>query len=126
MINIDDLIGVRYKKNGRDKKGFDCYGLAMEVSKRMGNNLPDLEIVHKDNYDFQECHKAIIKEIKVKQVPEPQKEGDLILIEQLHGVMSHIGVYLGNRQVIHCDRHGTHIDRLERLHGMIGKVYTWL
>jgi predicted phage tail protein len=36
-----DLIGIPWKKGGRDKTGFDCYGLAMEMFRRAGKDLPE-------------------------------------------------------------------------------------
>lgn len=127
MINIDDLIGVKYRKNGRTKEeGFDCYGLAIEVLKRFGHNLPDIENARKDDYDFNECHQLILKRVKVKEIPEPQEAGDVVLIKKIGKAMTHIGVYMGNGQVIHCNAGGVHIEKLSRLNGMIGRCYKWL
>ena len=45
----EDLLGVRFKVHGRNKKeGFDCYGLAIEVLRRNGIILKD---VFYDNLD---------------------------------------------------------------------------
>lgn len=42
-FNFYDLLGVPYKKGGRDKDGFDCYGLVIECYYRMGISLPSKE-----------------------------------------------------------------------------------
>ena len=39
---VKDLIGIPYKDHGRDFSGMDCYGIAIEVLKRFGKNLPDV------------------------------------------------------------------------------------
>ncbi len=42
MIPVKDLVGIPYRHHGRDSAGMDCYGLVIEVLKRIGKNLPDV------------------------------------------------------------------------------------
>lgn len=126
MINIDDLIGVRYVRNGRSPKGgFDCLGFTIEIEKRFGHNLPDIKEAMLKDYDFTKC-----KEIELQQVEglipsdKPDKEGDIILFEDSNGIMFHIGVYLGDNKYIHCNRYGVHINKVNQGY-KIGAVYTW-
>lgn len=127
MINIDDLLGVRYKHNGRDlNSGFDCYGLAIEVEKRFGHTLPDADEFKSDKRDFTLCKDKALFSLsgKVKEIPVPAEEGDVILFNN-NAVLSHIGVYLGNGRYIHCNRFGVHVERISSCSN-IGKVYRWL
>lgn len=128
MELLDDLIGVRYARNGRTKEtGFDCYGLAIEVEKRLGFHLPDIEKARDEDYDFDECRKLCLSKVKARQVDEPSKTGDVVILKDMSGRMTHIGVYLGHGQVIHCEqRYGVHVDKIDRLRGFIGRTYTWL
>lgn len=41
-MKYDDLLNIPFKKFGRDKSGFDCYGVVMECCKRAGTPLKDL------------------------------------------------------------------------------------
>jgi len=41
-LEIEDLVGVPYLEGGRTLKGLDCWGVAMEVYRRLGVDLPDL------------------------------------------------------------------------------------
>lgn len=41
-MKYDDLLNVPFKKFGRDKNGYDCYGVVMECCKRAGTPLRDL------------------------------------------------------------------------------------
>ena len=41
-MKYDDLLNIPFKKFGRDKSGFDCYGVVMECCKRAGTPLRDL------------------------------------------------------------------------------------
>ena len=125
MINIDDLVGVRYRVNGRDPKfGFNCYGLAIEVSKRFGHELPDLEETKEKDYDFLLCQALCLEKINVIPVKKPTKESDIILFEDVNGVMFHIGIYLGNNKYIHCDKQGVHLSDINQGY-KIGAVYQW-
>lgn len=127
MIEIEDLLGVRYKPNGRDKSGYDCYGLAIEVEKRFGHEVPDFAEIKEKDRNYKLC--LDIGEEKtnnIKEVSLPKNEGDLILFKNEIGVNHHIGVFLGNGKFIHCDRHGVHIENINRYPVEIGRVYTWL
>ncbi|MBQ0111956.1 MAG: C40 family peptidase [Bacteroidales bacterium] len=125
-INIDDLVGKPYKKNGRGPDGYDCYGLAIEVEKRFGHTWLNIEDCTKENYSFDDCLNQWKNEVKVIEIDSPISESDVILIKDRKGIVSHIGVYLGNNQIIHCNYLGVHIDKLTRMNGLIGKVYQWL
>lgn len=126
MINIDDLLGIRYKTNGRDSNGYDCYGLAIEVEKRFGHKLPDMEEFLKKDRVFENCKDLALKKVtsQVKQVKVPEKEGDVILFND-GSILNHIGIYLGNDKYIHCNKYGVHIESVSSCMN-IGKVYTWL
>lgn len=126
MINVYDLIGVRYRYGGRDLSGFDCYGLAIEVCRRFGHELPDDEKFKIKSDMFNNYTEEVLSKLKkkLKEVNLPEKEGDLILFNN-GGVLSHIGVYLGDSKFIHCDKHGVHIEKIENRFD-IGRCYTWL
>ena len=127
MIEIDDLLDIPYCNNGRDiSSGLDCYGLAIEVSRRFGHNLYDVEDAMRSDRDFADCENQCVKKINVKKVDEPKNEGDIILIKDMNGINSHIGVYLGNGKFIHCNSLGVHLDNVSRYKQFIGRVYTWL
>lgn len=123
MINIDDLVGKPYITNGRGPNGYDCYGLAIEVEKRFGHTWKNIEDCKKLNYDFDDCLNQWKTLVKIKEISSPQKEGDVVFIKNNKGIISHIGIYLGDGMVIHCNYLGVHLDKLTRL--SIGKVYTW-
>jgi len=123
IINVDDLVGIRYKNNGRDKNGYDCYGLAIEVCKRFGNNLPDISEM---NFDNEARRKQIVASLNVKEKKIPSKEGDVLLINNSLGQFSHIGVYLGDEKFIHCNLFGVHVDKIREYEKRIARVYEWL
>lgn len=43
MIDYEDLIGIPFVNHGRDRAvGFDCYGLVMEMYRRLVLTSPNL------------------------------------------------------------------------------------
>lgn len=99
MLNLTDLIGIPYKDNGRDSTGMDCYGLAIEVEKRLGKNLRD--VVY-DNHDYSLTDKyAPTLNVKRKE-NDILNTGDLLEI-RLRGEL-HIGIVLDNKRFIHATR----------------------
>lgn len=92
-IEYTDLLGIQYKKNGRDKEGLDCYGLVKILHNRIGKNLPDYatpddggSIISLINQGKLSCEEL--------QAPE---EGCIVLF-QLGHFRLHMGVVLQDKQ----------------------------
>jgi len=43
-IDLSDLIGKPYQADGRGPNNYDCWGLCMEVARRAGRRLPEINI----------------------------------------------------------------------------------
>lgn len=125
-INIDDLLAVKYTENGRSiEEGFDCYGLAIEVSRRFGHEIPDLEEARSEGRDFMACLKKGVELANVKEVDFPEEPSDVIFFENLQGATNHIGIYLGDNLFIHCGKYGVTIGDVRRCKHFIGRCYRW-
>lgn len=108
-IAIDDLLGVPYVLGGRDvKNGLDCYGLTIEIERRLGTPVFDAETVGKRG--FSSCIKENLNKGCVIKVDVPSEIGDILVFEDDRGVCKHTGVYLGGGRVIHCNEEGVHIE----------------
>ena len=127
MPDINDLIGVRFLDHGRSKEhGFDCYGLAIEVSHRYGHELPDLWYKRADASTFNNNANDVLSELSNCLVlTDEQKSGNLVIfLENKH--MGHIGVILEEDIFIHCDKYGVQIIRLSEYYRQNWKMYSWL
>lgn len=110
-ILTDDLIGKPFVDGGRGPKEFDCWGLAIEIFKRIGYNIPNFTVGAFKPEEIDKC----IKEQRVywKAIKEPQV-GCLILMRLgRHQFVNHCGIYLGNGLFIHTrEKLGCCIDRI--------------
>jgi len=95
MFRYEDLIGRPYRKNAAGPEAYSCYGLVREVSRRMGNTLPD--------YD-QVCLAAAIDSHKndFASVSRP-RIGDLVVIKT-RPRERHIGIMVDGSRFIQCTR----------------------
>jgi peptidoglycan endopeptidase LytE len=83
-------LGVRYTWGGSTSSGFDCSGLVMRVYSENGITLPRVA-------DAQA--KAGTKIGSMSQL----LPGDLVCFsESGNGYVSHVGIYIGNNQIIHA------------------------
>lgn len=105
MLKIDDLIGVPYKDNGRTLDGLDCYGLAIEVEKRLGKNLRD--VVYNDNDILLSQIYAPLLNIKKTNEYKLGNILEMTLLDRLH-----IGVCLSDRTFIHATSKGVRVTRI--------------
>ncbi len=125
---IDDLIGVRFKNHGRSiQEGFDCYGLSIEIAKRLGHTLIDFEYLKACPETFFENVDDIREQLDgLIEETDEQKLGNLILFADEKGRMVHMGTILQEGLFIHADIPCVMVTRLERYHRKQWKVYKWL
>ena len=124
MIDVSDLIGIKYKEHGRDKDGYDCYGLVMEVEKRIGVEIPDYDYEFHDDSLTDSLTRLAISQNKVKQIDQ-FVDGAMVLFQNIKGMKSHIGVYVGNGNICHCNYRGVHLDTVDSMKNGIAGVYIW-
>lgn len=125
MVDVKDLIGIKYKEHGRSREyGFDCYGLAIEVEKRIGIKLPDFDYLSHTDVLFNDNFKKVLQSGKVKKI-NTLVEGALILFENSSGMKNHIAVYLGDGYAVHCNINGVHLDKVKTIAKGKKDVYIW-
>ena len=124
MIDVTDLLGKPYVPHGRGPDGYDCYGLVIEVCRRHGVELPD--------FDYQSySEEFILKHISSLQTSshalkvDVLVEGAVILFENSRGYKDHIGVYIGDNQIVHCNEKGVRIESVDFAERFISGVYVW-
>jgi cell wall-associated NlpC family hydrolase len=97
---INDLIGIPFKDGGRDLAGMDCWGLACEIFRRYGTDLPD--------YRIPACDKAgIFAEYQNVKTNYVEVSGNLpipcLVFMRFNSAWgNHVGVYVGAGKFIHA------------------------
>ena len=93
-MSFDDLLGVPYKDHGRDKNGYDCYGLAIEAARRFGYKLDD--VIYDDHaLELSDEYKPTLN---VTPIDKPRAGA---LIEMKCGDELHVGICINSREFIH-------------------------
>ncbi len=126
MIKIDDLIGVKFRDHGRNTRdGFDCYGLAIEVSKRYGHTLEDVWYKKSTSEQFNNKYEPILQRMGdcVKPVNK-QEESNLVIFFE-GGKAVHIGVIIDDDMFIHADKYGVRITKLSEYYRKDWRIYQW-
>lgn len=94
---VSRFMNIPYKKNGRDLRGCDCYGLVYMVYKyAFSIDLPTYYYVE-DESEILRCFNNEIKNWEKVEVPE---RGDVIYF-LIAGQPLHVGVYIGGNEFIH-------------------------
>lgn len=103
--NLNDLVGKPFAEDGYGPDNYSCYGLAVEIFRRYGIDIP------KTNIAVCACKAATEAEIEKHvgmywQSIEPSANGTLVapcicLIKAYPGYAQHVGVYIGNGNMIH-------------------------
>lgn len=116
MLEVADLIGIPFVEFGRDvNTGLDCYGLAIEVEKRLGKKLNDV-VLEKFDYALEKFDyakvKATLPGLNVKKT-DVIKEGVILEFYGLRDKRLHVGVALDNNTFIHAtENQGVRISTL--------------
>ena len=126
MVCISDLLGIPYKQHGRDKEGFDCYGLVIFLYERTGRKLPDFFYSSMSRKGFEESGADVKSGLKglFKEIENPSYT-DLIMFFNDNGQSVHVGMYLNKGMFIHCDVKGVQVCKLEDFYYKNRRFYRW-
>jgi len=107
-MKYDDLLNIPFKKFGRDKNGFDCYGVVMECCRRAGTPLKDL---YGDIVDLPAngVNDYISGGLNVREIPAPKTGG---LVYSIYKGNVHVGYIVERGKVLHATVNGVKISPL--------------
>ena len=86
-----DQVGVRYRYGGNSPQGFDCSGLVHYAYRQAGLSVP------RTTGQLW----ALARDVNRSDL----RAGDLLFF-RIDGKMSHVGIYLGERQFVHAPQSG--------------------
>ena len=102
---FSDLVGIPFRNGGRDTSGLDCWGLAMMIYGRYGITLPDFVI---DSFACNVIENTAWEEVSERRweqafVVDNDHVPLLVLIRNNPRFVNHVGVYIGDGQLIHTN-----------------------
>ena len=126
LLDITDLLGKPYKAHARGPNTYDCYGLVIEVEKRLGHTMPDLytKLADCDQWEFDPHNVDFSAEMTGMEKTDKPEFGDVIVFFDLKGRIYHTAVFLKDGDFIHCNRDCVHISNLKHNEKKY-EVYTW-
>ena len=83
------FLGTRYRSGGASPSGFDCSGFTMYLYAKLGYSLP-----HSATAQYKNCGYAVAK--------SDLQPGDLVFFSDSSHAIGHVGIYIGNGQIIHA------------------------
>ena len=84
------FLGTRYRSGGASpSSGFDCSGFTMYLYAQLGYSLP-----HSATAQYRNCGYAVAK--------ADLQPGDLVFFSDSSHAIGHVGIYIGNGQIIHA------------------------
>lgn len=83
------FLGTRYRSGGASPNGFDCSGFTMYLYAQLGYSLP-----HSATAQYKNCGYAVAK--------SDLQPGDLVFFSDSSHAIGHVGIYIGNGQIIHA------------------------
>ena len=103
MIDYSDLLGIPFVNHGRSPRGYDCYGLVMEVYRRFGIAIPEFAGDWDDADKINGIVQGEARSPHWRAVSAPLPVPCLVALRMgvPRGVVNHTGVYLGNGKFIH-------------------------
>lgn len=130
LRDFRDLIGVPFMWGGRNPAlGLDCWGLVMEIQRRFGHEIPDVDIACAQALRI---HRAAQAQIRALWQPVPAAAPGVVAVmatDHAHpNVIQHFGVCLDANNILHSQQDtGAVLDRLDILASVlcIKGLYQW-
>ncbi len=104
-MQTSKYIGIPFKSHGRDMDGMDCLGFVIHVYKEeLGIALPDIADGYADAYAKEQVQDCVQKHQNYTwcyEVDKSKLKPFDVLIFRVAGCESHVGLYIGKRQMLH-------------------------
>lgn len=110
-MRYEDLLNIPFKKFGRDRSGYDCYGLVMECCRRAGTPLRDLYGGIKD-LSADRVNDYISGGLNVRQIETPRPGS---LVYSIYRGNVHVGFMVSGSLVIHATEKGVRVSPVAAL-----------
>lgn len=113
-ISVSDLIGKPFADNGRGPEAYDCYGLVIEVMRRIGVVLPDYNLLCGGHDPAHIAASVEAASADWEKIEGPEIGSLVTIAYPFPGTISHVGVVIGTDLFIHTRKAtgGVSIDRL--------------
>lgn len=114
-MDFNDLMGKPFDADGYGPDNYSCYGLAVEVFRRYGIDLP------RTNISVCACKQASMQEIQTHAakywapISTPEEPCGVLIRSMDPDFAHHIGVFIGNGRMIHVTlNRSVVIDRIHK------------
>lgn len=126
LLDLNDLLGKPYKAHARGPRAFDCYGLVIEVEKRLGHTMPDLytRLAEAGEWEVDPHNIDFASEMTGLKITYKPSFGDVVVFFDDKGRIFHTGVYLKKDDVVHCNKYGVNIMKVYDF-GLKWEAYKW-
>lgn len=99
---VSDLIGIPFVSKGRDPAtGLDCWGLVLEVGRRMGVEFPDFYVDADDSRQIGCIKEFVERDWRMVSAPVAGAVVGIRLDRNIPDITQHYGVCLDDRRFIH-------------------------
>lgn len=99
-FEYQDLIGKPFQDLGRGPDAYDCWGVVLEVSKRLGNNVPDYGVSHEDQDLVMGTYRAVQEDYLRLSKTDELLPGDILIYKRLDSGL-HFGIMVDCYHFIH-------------------------
>lgn len=108
---FSDLVGKPFAKMGRGPDQYDCWGVVIEVARRVGKTVPDYELYACDTYgENNRLYQEHVGEYVRVYVPEP---GDIVVWKRISDGGLHFGAMVDGDRFLTTNPHtGVCVNRL--------------
>lgn len=108
---FNDLLGKQFEYHARGPEKYDCYGLALEIGRRVGIDFPP----YPSYTSLQDKHDAIMNGVKSWKKLDIPELYSIVVFSIRPPYVSHVGVVLENNRFIHiCKGTSVTIERFDK------------
>ena len=129
--SYDDLIGMPYRPRAMGPDAFDCWGLCVEVLKRL-DILDELDLageILRGYHPETDEPEEILGDIQYTYEEEPRRPGDILIMRGYGSEgerATHAAVHIGRRTILQCTKSlGVHLVPYRALEPFTVEIISW-